>query len=93
MVDWKMKFIMVISALFLIGCTSSVQEIKRWEVQCFTDAGVAFVTDTLEGGRIYEHRGTITHKPIHAQWHNSNAIYTGNCRAKMLESHYIETVY
>lgn len=80
--------------LLFVGCVVSTQkEIKRWEVKCFTETGITTVVDTLEGGRLYEDDGSIIHKPIDIEWHNSNGVYTGNCRAKMLESYYTETVY
>ena len=85
--------LMVILAVFLFGCTSGVKEIKRWEVVCFNQMGDTIVTDTLLGGHLMEWRGTIKHMRIHTQFHGANAIYTGNCAAKMLESYYTETVY
>jgi len=85
--------VIIIMALILFGCADEVKEIKRWEVKCFTETGVVTVVDTLEGGTLREDDGSIVHEPRHTQWHGKNAIYTGDCKAKMLESYYTETVY
>ena len=84
-----------ILALLLLGCAQvrETKEIKRWEVKCFTETGITIVVDTLEGGRLFHRDGSIIHKPVDIEWHNSNGVYTGNCRAKMLGKTLTETVY